>query len=99
MKNELLKGLSEEQIAKVKACKKQEELLKLAKKEGIELTDEQLEGVSGGMCTSTPNEPCRSCGSWNVKWEKEMTDVSFHHSFTCTCKDCGAIWHIDSPNL
>ena len=50
MKEELLKGLSEEQIAKVKACKNQEEVLALAKEEGIELNDEQLEAVSGGTC-------------------------------------------------
>ena len=50
MKEELLKGLTEEQIAKVKTCKSQEELLKLAKEEGIELTDEQLTAVSGGGC-------------------------------------------------
>ena len=37
MKEELLKGLTEEQIAKVKACKNQEEILQLAKEEGIEL--------------------------------------------------------------
>ena len=30
-KQELLKGLTEEQIAKVKACKNQEELIELAK--------------------------------------------------------------------
>ena len=53
MKEELLKGLSEEQIAKVKACKSQEEMLALAKEEGIELTDEQLEAVSGGSCGDT----------------------------------------------
>ena len=41
MKKELLKGLTEEQIAKVKACKNQEELLALAKEEDIELTEEQ----------------------------------------------------------
>ena len=40
MKQELLKGLTEEQIAKVKACKDSEELLKLAKQEGIELSEE-----------------------------------------------------------
>ena len=33
MKEELLKGLSEEQIAKVRACKNSDELLELAKKE------------------------------------------------------------------
>ena len=42
MKNELLKGLSEEQIAKIKACKNQEELLKVAKEEGVELSEEAL---------------------------------------------------------
>jgi len=52
MKKELLKGLSEEQIAKIRACKSQEELLALAKREGIELTDEQLEAVSGGACST-----------------------------------------------
>lgn len=53
MKEDLFKGLSEEQIAEVKACKNSDELLKLAKKEGIELTDEQLAAVSGGACSST----------------------------------------------
>ena len=52
MKEELLKGFTEEQIAKIKACKNQEELLTLAKEEGIELTDEQLEAISGGFCSS-----------------------------------------------
>ena len=51
MKQELLKGLTEEQIAKVKTCKNQEELLKLAKEEGIELSDEQLQAVNGGGCS------------------------------------------------
>ena len=53
MKEELLKGLSEEQIAKVKACKSQEEILAMAKEEGLELSDEQLEAVSGGNCYPT----------------------------------------------
>ncbi len=55
MKEELLKGLTEEQIAKVKDCKNPEELLKLAKAEGIELNDEQLTAISGG-CHTTTNE-------------------------------------------
>ena len=48
MKEELLKGLTEEQISKLKDCKSSEEVLKVAKNEGIELTDEQLQAVSGG---------------------------------------------------
>ena len=46
MKQGLLKGLTEEQIAKVKACKNQEEMLAVAKEEGIELTEEQLEAAN-----------------------------------------------------
>ena len=60
MKEELLKGLSEEQIAKLKECKNQEEMLVIAKQEGLELTDEQLEAVPGGGCVSTvtcPTQP------------------------------------------
>ena len=67
MKKDLLKGLTEEQITKVKACKNQEELLALAKQEGIELTDEQLEAVNGGICTSTPDFTCPKCGSKKIK--------------------------------
>ena len=66
MKEELFKGLSEEQIAKVKACKNQEELLKLAKEECVELTDEQLEAVSGGICTSSTK--CPNCGCTSFDW-------------------------------
>ena len=51
MKKELLKGLSEDQIAKVKACDDSKDLLQLAKDEGVELTPEQLEAVSGGGCS------------------------------------------------
>ena len=42
MNENLFKGLTEEQIAKVKACKNQEEVLAIAKEEGIELSYEQL---------------------------------------------------------
>ena len=56
MREELLKGLSEEQIKKVEACKDSEEILSLAKAEGIELTDEQLEAVSGG-CALKSRKP------------------------------------------
>ena len=48
MKKELLKGVTEEQIAKIKACNNSEELFELAKEEGVELTDEQLNSISGG---------------------------------------------------
>ena len=56
MREELLNGLTEEQIAKIKTCKNSEEMLAVAKEEGIELTDEQLEVVSGGCGTSTTSK-------------------------------------------
>ena len=63
MKQELLKGLTEEQIAKVKACKNSEELLALSKEEGIELTEEQLAAVNGGACSSSDNKNHRKIDS------------------------------------
>ena len=66
MREELLKGLTEEQIAKAKECQSPEELLNFAKEEGIELSEEQLEAVSGGGCFEN-SEPviCPKCGSVN----------------------------------
>lgn len=52
MKQELLKGLTEEQIEKVKSCENVNDLVQLAKDEGVELNDEQLKAVSGGACSS-----------------------------------------------
>ncbi len=49
-KNELLKGITDEQIEKIKQCKNGAEVLALAKEEGVELTDEQLSVVTGGGC-------------------------------------------------
>ena len=66
-KEELLKGLSEEQVAKLGECNSKEEILKLAKEEGIELTDEQLEVVSGGGCFDKQGPTCPACGSSNTK--------------------------------
>jgi hypothetical protein len=42
MKKELLEGLSKEQITKINDCKSNEELLALAKEEGVELSSDQL---------------------------------------------------------
>ena len=84
MREELFKGLSEEQIKKVEACKSSEEVLNLAKAEGIELTEEQLEAVSGGGCFVTIK--CKKCGSKNVE---RYTDVE---RGKYECKDCGNIF-------
>ena len=92
MEKDLLNGLTEEQIAKVKACKDQEEILNFAKAEGIEFSDEQLDSITGaGMCSDAafryPN-----CGSSNVKSESYKKGDVFSWGYICTCKDCGHEW-------
>lgn len=57
MKKELLKGLTNEQIARVQACHSSDELLALAHEEGVELNEEQLAAVHGGGCDKTDDDP------------------------------------------
>ena len=45
------KDLSPELQEKAKSAKSPEELLAMAKEEGYELSDKDLEGVSGGWCS------------------------------------------------
>ena len=86
MDKKLLEGLTEEQIAKIKDCKSQEEMLKLAKEEGIELSEEQLEAVSGGGgCSDTLK--CPTCGSTNLKFEYTRVGPVFKDTYY-TCNDC-----------
>ncbi len=95
MREELLKGLTEEQIAKLNECNSAEEILALAKAEGVQLSDEQLEAVSGGGCFGT--NVCPECGSNNLKLTKRYVEKpdgqggnSVHYD--CKCKDCGYKW-------
>jgi transposase-like protein len=89
MKQELLKGLSEEQIAKVKTCKNSDELLMLAKAEGVELTDEQIEAVSGGGCFSSMK--CPNCGSKDFR---KLPDYQISGCSTYKCNTCGHEWSL-----
>ncbi len=80
MKEELLKGLTEEQISKLKDCKSSEEVLKVAKNEGIELTDEQLEAVSGGNCLNDISCP---------KCDGNIDGSSCDDYYNYVCPHCG----------
>jgi len=97
MRKELLKGLTEEQIKKVEACKDTSEILALAKAEGMELTDEQLEAVSGGGCFRTFK--CKKCGSKDIKETIEEYEISNQWSnesgtyAVYRCRKCGYEWH------
>ena len=48
MEYEGFKELTDEQKAKARACATTDELVELARQEGIDLTDEQLQAISGG---------------------------------------------------
>ena len=56
---ELYENLSEDLKAKVANCKTGDELVELAMTEGIELTDDQLNAISGGFDWS--------CDGYHVK--------------------------------
>ena len=45
----IYEGLTDEQKAKVRECKTVEEITALAEKEGIELPDEALDAIAGGL--------------------------------------------------
>jgi len=53
-----IENLAPEMQEKAKACKTAEELLTLAKEEGYELTDDDLEAVAGGRKWGEP------CNEW-----------------------------------
>ena len=75
--------LTPEQQAKVKACKSAEELLELAKAEGVDIPDEQLEQIAGGSW-SKKGPTCSKCGS------SEITINPRDRLFIC--RGCGHKW-------
>ena len=92
IRDELLRGLTEKQIEKARACKSSAELLDLAGAEGIELTKEQLAAINGGACLKTRvPEPamCPVCMSNNTTatyWDHSEEVVDYH------CNNCGHEW-------
>lgn len=50
--------LTEEQKMKARACTKPEEILALAQEEGYDLSDEEMEGVSGGWNSCDEHGQC-----------------------------------------
>ena len=82
MREELLKGLTEEQIKKVKACKNAEEILALAKEEGVTLSEEQLAAVSGG-CGIKIKSP------YDYVTEETLNQVC-PNAISTSCARCGS---------
>ena len=48
--------LTPEQLEKARACRSADELAQLAREEGVELSDEQLDGIAGGTWYDCMNE-------------------------------------------
>lgn len=91
MRKELLKGLTEEQIKKVEACKSPEEILEIAKSEGVMLNDEQLEAVTGGSCGGQKKKVCPKCNSTNImKIGEDVEDNRMRYDYVC--QDCLNRW-------
>ena len=92
MKKELLKGLTPEQVEKASQCKSQEELLALAKKEGVDLNEEQLDAISGGACVgpSYRDAKCPHCFAKVFAEYVETTPGDGRYHFVCP--QCGYDW-------
>ena len=61
-----IEDLTPEQMEKAKACKSPEELAALAESEGVELSDKELDSLSGGNAiTEWANEcPKKDCAQY-----------------------------------
>ena len=72
-----LEDLNEGQGAKVAKCTSPEEVLELAKKEGYELSDDEIEQIVGG--SAWDHARCPFCGSY---WR-------LHRVNRAQCLNCG----------
>ena len=74
--------LTPEQQAKANAAKSPEDFLALAKEEGYELSDAELEEITGGSYWNRPTN-CPKCGSVNI----------YHFENHYYCHDCRYDWY------
>ena len=89
MREDLLKGLTEEQKEMARNCGSAEELLSIAKREGIELSDEQLNAVTGG-CTMNAAPACPNCGCTEFT-EYTNDGVGYYECNSCHTKYNGLL--------
>ena len=84
------KDISDELKEKVASASSPEDILELAKTEGYELTDEQLEEVAGGgiwdRTHDAHSDGCPKCGSHDLNYSS-VGQIMWY-----TCKKCGHKW-------
>ncbi len=109
--NEALKGmwesLSDEQKEKAKKCRTMDELMQLAGRYGIELPDEALDAVAGGItwphdATGTwENHTCPYCKKTkNIHvLAKEGGYVGNDLVRKCTCPSCNRVYYQTSDGV
>ena len=93
-----IEDFTPEQVEMAKACKTAEELFALAKQEGVELTDEQLDQVSGGVDWGVTenlekifNSGCPRCGCSTVLLSEQDGKPVYK------CANCGNV--LEAPVL
>ena len=100
MKQDLFQGLTDAQREKAKNCHSTEELLKIAKEEGVELNDEQLSAISGGCTAADEKSParpqhvtCPSCGSSTVELQYQVKTANGYY-WEYKCRRCGTTFKV-----
>jgi hypothetical protein len=61
MDSSLFEGLTDDQKNALKSMKSKEEMMAYFDKEGIDLSDQQMEAISGGGCFTGCEEPEYCC--------------------------------------
>ena len=82
-----IKSLTPDLQEKARACGSVQELLALAKEEGVPVPEEALAAIAGGADSESdgckpPVPPCPKCGS----------DNTFFNGYCCQCNNCGWMW-------
>ena len=80
------KDMSPEIQEKIKACQTPEEVLELAKEEGYELAEEELEQISGGISWSTSEYKCPNCANGMLKKQTQPDGSELYVCNSCDYK-------------
>ena len=80
-RKEFYNSLSEEVKEKIKACRSEEEMLKVLQEEQVELSPDLLENVSGGNQNIPLHKEENGGGKYKARYEEE--DKKSEFPFSC----------------